>query len=256
MGLHKPTVEEVLAPRTQGKDPRPPRKYSWSESMTPGFSRAVEIAMGLVQPGDSVLDVPCGKGEAIIRIASLVPTRAVGVDHSMHLLQVAKEKTAASGVVNRAQWILADGGRLPFPNETFELCLSIGGPSCIGGHTVQEALQEQARITKPGGCLVLSDMFRDPSYPNPWIDEDHPTDRGWWESLESVGLRVISFEHFSASAWDEYHSPMRDLVAAVRQRFADDPEKLQWADEVEKEIAIDRPVGNLAFYGAFIARKP
>jgi ubiquinone/menaquinone biosynthesis C-methylase UbiE len=224
--------------------------------MTPGFTRTVEIARGLVQPGDSVLDVPCGSGEAIVRLASSVPTHVIGVDYSTHLVQLAREKTEASGLGARAQLILADGGRLPFADDAFELSLSIGGPSCIGGHTIQEALQEQARITKPGGCLVVSDMFRHPSYPNPWIDEDHPSDRGWWEALESVGMRVISFEHFPVTAWDEYHSPMKELIAAVRQRFTDDAEKLQWADEVEKEIAIDRPMGNLAFYGAFVARKP
>jgi ubiquinone/menaquinone biosynthesis C-methylase UbiE len=105
-----------------------------------------------------------------------------------------------SSVANAVELILADSGRLPFDDETFEVCLSIGGPSCIGGHTILEALQEQARITKPGGCLVMSDMFRDPSYPNPWIDEDHPSDRGWWEALESAGMRVISFEHFPVTA--------------------------------------------------------
>ena len=101
----------------------------------------------------------------------------------------------------------------------------------------------------------MCDMFSDPTYQNPWIEPDHPDEHGCWNLLQDSGLRVVWFEHFPASAWDEYHEPMNRLVSAVRKEFGEDAEKMEWADEVEKEIAIDRPSGNWAHYGLFVAEK-
>src|SRR5687767_14812978 len=108
---------------------------------------------------------------------------------------------------------IGDGGHMPFPAGVFDVCLSIGGPSCIGGHELANVLCEQARVLKPGAYLVMSDIFRDEADPNPWIPTDHPDAAGWWQLLERAGFRVVFFEHFTASAWDEYHEPMRELVA-------------------------------------------
>lgn len=202
--------------------------------MTPGFNRAVEICIGARPTGSTLLDVPCGKGEAIVRLAAAVDVKVAGVDHSRSLLERARQKIAHLSLRERANLFLADGGRLPFRDNVFDVCLSIGGPSCIGGHSIQDALSEQARVIKNGGALVMSDMFRDPSYVNPWIEPDHPNEREWWELLEKCGLRVLSFEHFPVSAWDEYHQPIKELVDAARQQFAMDVEKMRWADEVEK----------------------
>jgi SAM-dependent methyltransferase len=234
-----------------------PRKYAWSETMTPGFSRTIEICVERVGlgPETSLLDVPCGKGEAIVRLASS-GCRSVGLDRSPELLDRAAAKIGDAGRGDRALLLLSDGGRMPFPDRAFDVCLSIGGPSCIGGHELGDVLGEQARVLKPGGFLVMSDMFRDEDDPNPWIGPDHPDAAGWWRLIEGAGLLVVFFEHFGISAWTEYHEPMRDLVAEVRRDHADDAGKMEWADKVEREIAMDLPSGEWANYGTFVAQKP
>jgi SAM-dependent methyltransferase len=217
--------------------------------MTPGFNRTIDICRERVPINDGtlLLDVPCGKGEAIARLAAS-GCHAVGVDYSPELLEC-----AAAKIGDRALLLRADGGRMPLPDDASDVVLSIGGPSCIGGHTFASAIAEQARVLKPGGFLVMSDMFRDESDPNPWITADHPDASGWWQLLEDAGLDVVYFEHFDISAWDEYHAPMRELVTEARE--SREPDRTAWADEVDREIASDLPKGAWANYGTFIAQK-
>jgi ubiquinone/menaquinone biosynthesis C-methylase UbiE len=236
--------------------PSIPRKYARSETMTPGFSRTIEICAERLPlgPDTLLLDVPCGKGEAIVRLCSS-GCRAVGVDRSPELLGHARKKLVDQ-LTEGTHVFLADGGRMPFRDDMFDVCLSIGGPSCIGGHALDAVLREQARVLKSSGVLVMSDMFRDEANPNPWITADHPDATGWWCLLESAGFRVVFFEHFAVSAWDEYHVPMRELVAEARRDHPDAADKMAWADEVEREIAMDLPDGEWANYGTFVAQKP
>jgi SAM-dependent methyltransferase len=233
-----------------------PRKYARSETMTPGFNRTIEICFERLQlgPQTSVLDVPCGKGEAIVRLGAS-GCRTVGLDRSPELIDHAAAKLDGARLHDRARLLLSDGGRMPFRDGSYDICLSIGGPSCIGGHALNSVLSELDRVLVPGGFLVMSDMFRDESNPNPWIADDHPDAAGWWRLLEGAGFGVVFFEHFAVSAWDEYHAPMRELIAETRREHADDVARMHWAAEVEREIAMDIPNGAWANYGTFVAQK-
>ena len=55
-----------------------------------------------LQPGERVLDVPCGTGPALMAAAERVgPTgRVVGLDYADRMLAIAREKVRASGVQN------------------------------------------------------------------------------------------------------------------------------------------------------------
>ena len=104
--------------------PSIPRKYARSETMTPGFNRTIEICRERlpIGPQTSLLDVPCGKGEAIVRFGSS-GCRAVGLDRSPQLLEHAAAKVDDAQLNDRAHVFLADGGLMPFRGEMFDVCL-------------------------------------------------------------------------------------------------------------------------------------
>lgn len=94
--------------------------------------------------GKEVLEVGCGTGLIMNRIAGKA-RRAVGIDISHGMLQQA----VARGL-DVAQ---ADVTALPFADESFDVVYSFK----VLAHVAQidRAMQEMARVTRPGGYLLL-----------------------------------------------------------------------------------------------------
>ena len=50
---------------------------------------------------------------------------------------------------------LAEGERLPYEDDSFDACFTVGGFNYFGDH--DETLREMRRVTRPGGPLVVAD---------------------------------------------------------------------------------------------------
>jgi SAM-dependent methyltransferase len=115
----------------------------------PAYGKAVEIA-GL-RPGDLALDVGCGTGRALPALAAAVgPTgQVIGLDLTPDMLTAAY----AAGRHGCAALILADARRLPIADETADAVFAAG----LVQHLPDPGagLAELARVTRPGGRLVL-----------------------------------------------------------------------------------------------------
>lgn len=116
-------------------------------------------------PGDRLLDVACGTGvvarEAVRRVA---PGGTVtGLDLNPAMLAVARR------VVPGIDWRLGDVEALPFGDDTFDAltCQS----AVFFFPDVSAALAEMARVTRPGGRVVVqsfSSLHAQPAY-EPWV---------------------------------------------------------------------------------------
>ena len=107
--------------------------------------------------GRNVLDVGCGPGTDTIPLAPLVgPSgRVVGVDHDADMIAEAERRAQAAGV---AAWVShegADATALPFPTASFDACRC----ERLFEHLLDpaRALSEMARVTRPGGRVVVLD---------------------------------------------------------------------------------------------------
>src|SRR5256885_2767407 len=83
---------------------------------------ATRAAMARIDIGltDSVLDVGCGTGELLVRLAARYPkARLSGLDPVAEMLAVARRKLSDS-VELRVGW----GNELPWPDGTFDLVVS------------------------------------------------------------------------------------------------------------------------------------
>ncbi|HET9905063.1 MAG TPA: methyltransferase domain-containing protein [Anaerolineales bacterium] len=110
-----------------------------------------------IQPGDSVLDVGCGPGSDTIHLAQLVGAagQVVGVDYDEDMVAQANQRAHAAGL---AEWVKHQQGNatsLPFPDAQFHACRS----ERLFQHLLfpEQALFEMARVTKPGGWVVVLD---------------------------------------------------------------------------------------------------
>ena len=108
--------------------------------------------------GDQVLDVGCGTGEDARAIAGRFPGVAViGVDASEDKVRDSRARTL--GLPRPVDFRVGDAHALPFEDETFDACRA----DRVFHHLVdpQKALAEMARVTRPGGRVVVSDTDYD-----------------------------------------------------------------------------------------------
>ena len=103
-----------------------------------------------VQPGERVLDVACGSGNAAIQAAQ-AGGDAVGVDLAPELFPAARARAEAAGVA--VEWVEGDAEALPFPDESFDVVLSTFG--CMFTPRHEAAASELARVLRPGGRIGL-----------------------------------------------------------------------------------------------------
>lgn len=100
------------------------------------------------------LEVGCGAGAVTRFVASELGLQATGIDIDPEQIAVARERSA--GVAN-AQFQEGDATRLPFVDHSFDVVLSF-----MATHHIEDAdaaLREIARVLRPGGYFVYSDIF-------------------------------------------------------------------------------------------------
>ncbi|HTP36161.1 MAG TPA: class I SAM-dependent methyltransferase [Candidatus Acidoferrales bacterium] len=98
-----------------------------------------------------VLDLAAGTGDFSLMLRQRYPgARTVAVDLTERMLQLARER----GV---SHTVCGDAGRLPFPDATFD-CVFVGY-GLRNFPSLDEAVHEIARVTRPGGQFVSLDFF-------------------------------------------------------------------------------------------------
>jgi SAM-dependent methyltransferase len=118
------------------------------------YDQAVASMLRLmeVETGAMVLDAGCGPGVHSVRVAR-EGFRVCAVDISQTMLQAAQARVAAAGLAAAVEFRQEDLTRLSFPDASFRYVFSWG--VIIHIPDVEKALDELARVTKPGGSLAL-----------------------------------------------------------------------------------------------------
>lgn len=126
---------------------------SATEGIRPGGLELTERALSFCRfaPGSSILDIGCGNGVTAEFIERVFGLRAVGVDSSVVQLREARRRNSSVCVIR------ASGTNLPFSRDRFDGAILECVLSLIQDH--RAALDECNRILKPGGRIVLSDVY-------------------------------------------------------------------------------------------------
>jgi ubiquinone/menaquinone biosynthesis C-methylase UbiE len=103
-----------------------------------------------IEPGQAVLDVAAGSGNASLP-AALAGADVVATDLSPELLEQGRAIAEAAGVP--VEWQVADAERLPYDDADFDVVLSCVGVMFAPHH--QDAADELVRVLRPGGTLGL-----------------------------------------------------------------------------------------------------
>ncbi len=115
-----------------------------------------------IPPGGRVLDVATGTGDLARAVLEVEPTaRVVGADFAMPMLDMARAKLN-SRPARPFDLVGGDALQLPFPDATFDACLS--GFVMRNVVDVAQAFAEQRRVVRPGRRVVCLEAVR-PSTP-------------------------------------------------------------------------------------------
>jgi demethylmenaquinone methyltransferase/2-methoxy-6-polyprenyl-1,4-benzoquinol methylase len=102
-----------------------------------------------------LLDLGAGTGDLAREALNQVPTcRTVAADFTPEMMRVGKTRDQSQ----RIDWVIADALSIPFGGETFEAVVS--GFLLRNVTDIHQALQEQLRVLKTGGYIVVLDTTR------------------------------------------------------------------------------------------------
>ena len=109
------------------------------------------VQLAAVTAGDRVLDLACGTGDILFGAATRAK-RAVGLDITHRMLQLAKEKGP------HAEWVCGDMTALPLGSETFNVVTT--GYGLRNVPDLAAAVREIQRVLVPNGRLLALDFNR------------------------------------------------------------------------------------------------
>jgi SAM-dependent methyltransferase len=207
-----------------------------------------------IKPGDLVLDIAAGTGNAAIPAAQ-TGAEVIASDLTPELMDVGKKWAAEVGV--ELAWQTADAEALPYGDGVFDAVLSCLGVMFAPHH--QAAADELVRVCRPGGTIALiawtpagfiGQMFATmkPYAPPPpqgaqppplWGDEDHVRkllgDRVEQVQTETGALHLSYFA--TPEAFRDYFKTNYGPTISTYRAITDDPDRV---------AALDRDLVNLA----------
>jgi 2-polyprenyl-3-methyl-5-hydroxy-6-metoxy-1,4-benzoquinol methylase len=109
-----------------------------------------------LSPGKTLLDVACGAGGPVLRMAAITGCSIVGIDVHEQAISTACSLAAQRGLLRLAEFRVVDAAaRLPFREASFDSITCIDAINHLPDR--RHVIEEWARLLKPGGRLLFTD---------------------------------------------------------------------------------------------------
>ena len=156
-----------------------------------------------------VVDIACGKGEFLIRLAEAYDARGVGIDISPFFIADAERRLRARAPSAGIAFRQMDGADFkPDEPHSFDVASCIGASWVFGGHT--GTLDALISMVKPGGWVIVGEPYwlQEPS--QAYLDASEVTKEDFgshFSNAEAGQRRGLDLVHVIVSSkddWDTY----------------------------------------------------
>jgi ubiquinone/menaquinone biosynthesis C-methylase UbiE len=154
----------------------------------------VPTAVADLHPGETVLDLGSGAGADVLISARRVAPggRAIGLDMTTEMLELARRNAAEAGVTN-VVFIQGYLEEIPLPDASVDVVIS----NCVINLAADKhvVLREAARVLCVGGRFAVSDVLADPD-----MDEATRGDADQWTGCVAGALTETEYRAALADA--------------------------------------------------------
>ncbi len=118
------------------------------------------LAHVAIGQGDTILDVGCGGGRTVSKLAAVATRGKVyGIDYSPESVAASTRTNAAWIALGKVEIRQGSVSQLPFPDDTFHLATAV--ETHFFWPDLAADMREVLRVLKPGGTLVLvAEIYR------------------------------------------------------------------------------------------------
>jgi SAM-dependent methyltransferase len=138
-------------------------RYAALSSACCSLSCGAALDLAAPVPGETVVDLGCGRGQDVVRAASRVGPEglAIGVDLSDEMLEKVRHTIPAS--LRNVRLVRSDLAALDLPDAVAHAVVS----NCTINHARDKVAvyREIRRVLKPGGRFVVSDVIAEDELP-------------------------------------------------------------------------------------------
>jgi SAM-dependent methyltransferase len=205
------------------------------------LARLVELVR--LRTGARVVDIACGKGEFLIRLAEAHDVRGVGVDVSPFCIADAEQRLRARMPQAEIVFTQMDGADFkPTKPRGFALASCIGASWVFGGH--EGTLDALISMVEPDGWVAVGEPY--------WLQE--PAEeylracglaKGAFgshvENVEAGERRGLDLVHTLVSSdddWDRYEGLQWYATAEYAREHPDDPDLPELLERVAKDKSV------------------
>lgn len=233
--------------------------------LNPISSQALDDLIGTLDlmSGAQALDIGCGKGELLLRLAERHGARGLGIDLSAAYIAAAKEAVIARGPRVAPEFEVADVRTRQLQAGAYALAACIGASHASGAGT-QGALAALRSLVRPGGQIILGEGFwaREPSadfLQALGATRDELTDYGGTIRIAmELGLTPLYARVATQDDWDRYEWTLVDTVE--RYLIGANPAApgvgalRDYADRIRNRLLLPDGRGTLGF-GLFVFQR-
>lgn len=212
----------------------------WNPISDAGVADLID-AMDLA-PGARVLDIACGAGELLVRLAERCGASGVGVDVSAGALEQARAKAAARVPAAALEFVQADGAQFePEGGETFDAVCLVGASWIWRGYL--GTLRALVRWLGPGGVMLFGEPYwRVDPPPTAYCEADGSLTADTFTTLDGIreaaageGLRLVYMLGSTECDWDRYEMLQSQAADRWARAHPDHPELPAFREATDRD---------------------